>query len=106
MRRSPDQRFCTDRCRAYAETHKPLSAEDGHLDSSPLPETHQRSFKSISPKSGPKIPKKINGVKTPIFEFGAVPINLLGGHRWPGASSIDRETLRKILRAEIGEAPQ
>jgi hypothetical protein len=33
-----------------------------------------------------------------------VPINLLGGYRWPGASSIDRETLRKILRAEIGEA--
>ena len=105
-RRSPDQRFCSDRCRAYAEAQKPLSAEDGYLDISPPPKTQQRSFKSISPKSGPKFPKKINGVKTPIFGLGAAPINLLGGYRWPGVSSIDRETLRKILRAEIGEAPQ
>ena len=40
------------------------------------------------------------------FGLGGAPINLLGGYRWPGASSIDRETLRKILRAEIGEAAQ
>ena len=104
VRRSPDQRFCTDRCREYAEAQKPLSAEDGHPDGSPAPKTHQRPFKSISPKSGPKIPKKINGVKTPILGVGAVPINLLGGYHWPGANSIDRETLRKILRAEICEA--
>jgi hypothetical protein len=103
-RRSPDQRFCSDRCRVYAEAQKSLSAKDGHPDSSPPPKAHQRPFKSISHKSGQKIPKKINGVKTPIFGLGAVPINLLGGYRWPGASSIDRETLRKILRAEIGEA--
>jgi hypothetical protein len=105
-RRSPDQRFCSDRCRVYAEAQKPLSAEDGHPDGSPPPKTHQRPFKSISPKSGSKFPKKINGVKTPIFGLGGAPINLLGGYRWPGASSIDRETLRKILRAEIGEAAQ
>jgi len=102
-RRSPDQRFCTDRCRAYAEAEKPLSAEDGHPDGSPAPKTHQRPFKSISPKSGPKNPKKINGVKAPIFGLGDPPINLLGGYRWPGARSFDRETLRKILRAEVGE---
>ena len=29
-RRSPDQRFCTDRCRDYAEAQKPLSAENGY----------------------------------------------------------------------------
>jgi len=80
--------------------------EDGYPDSSPPLKPHQPSFKSISPKNGPKIPKKINGVKTPIFGLGAAPINVLGGYHWPGASSIDRETLRKILRAEIGEAPQ
>ena len=106
VRRSPDQRFCTDRCREYAEAQKPLSAEAGHPDSSPPPKTRQRPFKSISQKRGPKFTKEINGVKTPIFALGVAPINLLGGYRWPGASSIDRETLRKILRAEIGEAPQ
>ena len=104
VRRSPDQRFCTDHCRAYAEAEKPLSAEDGYPDNPPPPETHRRPFKSISPESSQKNPKKINWVKTPIFGLGAAPINLLGGYRWPGAGSIDCETLRKILRAEIGEA--
>ena len=77
----------------------------GTPDSPPPPKTHQRPFKSISFKNGQKFPKKINGVKTPIFGVGDPPINLLGGYRWPGARSLDRETLRKILRAEIGEAP-
>ena len=103
VRRSSDQLFCSDRCRAYAEAQKPLSAENGHPDGSPPPKTHQRPFKSISRKSGPKFPKKINGVKTSILGVGDVPINLLGGYRWPGARPLDRETLRKILRAEIGE---
>ena len=106
VRRSPDQRFCSDNCRAYAEAQKPLSEEEGYPNSASPPKTHQQSLKSISPKSGPKIPKEINGVKTPIFGLGAVPINLLGGYRWPGAHSLDRETLRKILRAEIGEVRQ
>ena len=105
-RRSPDQRFCTDRCRAYAEAQKPLSAENGHPDGSPPPKTHQRPFKSISHKNGSKFRKEISGLKLPILGLGAVPINLLGGYRWPGARSIDHETLRKILRAEIGEAPR
>jgi len=105
-RRSPDQRFCADRCREYAEAQKPVSAEDGHRDTSPPPKTHQRPFKSISSKNGRKIPKEINGVKTPILEVRDAPINLLGGYRWPRAHSLDRETLRKILRAEIGEAVQ
>jgi hypothetical protein len=103
-RRSPDQRFCSDRCRAYAEAQKPLSAEDGYPNSPQPPQTHQRPFKSISPKSGSKIHKEINGVKTPILEVGAMPINLLGGYRWPSAPRLHRETLRKILRAEVGEA--
>jgi hypothetical protein len=103
-RRSPDQRFCSERCRAYAEAQKLLSAEDGYPDRSQPPKTRQRPFKSISRKSGPKFPREINGAKRPVFGLGAAPINLLGGYRWPGASSIDRETLRKILRAEIGEA--
>jgi hypothetical protein len=58
---------------------------------------HQRSFKSVSPKSGPKIPKKINGVKTPIFGLGAVPTNLLGGYRWPGAPSTRPRDLAQNL---------
>ena len=31
------------------------------------------------------------------------PLNILGGQRWPGATPIDRKTLAKIIRAEIGD---
>ena len=31
------------------------------------------------------------------------PLNILGGQRWPGATPIDRKTLTKIIRAEIGD---
>jgi hypothetical protein len=27
---------------------------------------------------------------------------VLAGHRWPGAPPVDRELLRKVIRAEIG----
>ncbi len=33
----------------------------------------------------------------------STPFNVLGGYRWPGAA-VDRELLRKIVRAEIGDA--
>jgi hypothetical protein len=45
---------------------------------------------------------KNNVLQRPKSRF-SVPLNLLGGYRWPGAGSVDRETLRKIFRAEIGE---
>jgi hypothetical protein len=35
----------------------------------------------------------------------SIPLNVLGGHRWPNAPKIDRDLLRKIVRAEIGGAP-
>jgi hypothetical protein len=31
------------------------------------------------------------------------PLNILGGHHWPSATPIDRKTLAKIIRAEIGD---
>ena len=32
----------------------------------------------------------------------SIPLNVLGGHRWPNAVRVDRGLLRKIVRAEIG----
>ncbi len=32
----------------------------------------------------------------------SVPVNLLGGYRWPGATPVDRATLEKIIHREIG----
>ena len=33
----------------------------------------------------------------------SIPLNILGGYRWPNADAIDRDLLRKIVRAEIGD---
>jgi len=32
----------------------------------------------------------------------SIPLNVLGGYRWPNAVSVDRDVLRKVIRAEIG----
>jgi hypothetical protein len=32
----------------------------------------------------------------------SIPLNLLGGYRWLASVAVDSETLRKIIRAEIG----
>ena len=32
----------------------------------------------------------------------SIPFNVLGGYRWPDATPIDRDLLRKIIRAEVG----
>jgi hypothetical protein len=31
-----------------------------------------------------------------------IPLNVLGGYRWPNAVPVDRDVLRKVVRAEIG----
>ena len=33
----------------------------------------------------------------------SIPLNVLGGYRWPNVVGADRELLRKIVRAEIGD---
>lgn len=34
--------------------------------------------------------------------FAQTPLDLLGGHRWPGAPTLDRPTLAKVIQTEIG----
>jgi hypothetical protein len=33
----------------------------------------------------------------------SIPLNVLGGYRWPNAGGVERGLLRKIVRAEIGD---
>jgi hypothetical protein len=106
VRKSEHQRFCSENCRAYAEAQKPLLAEAGCSDSPSPPLAHQRPFKRLARENGSKFGNEINEIKIPILGLGAVPINLLGGYRWPGAGALDRETVRKVLRAEVAEAPK
>jgi hypothetical protein len=59
------------------------------------PPIHRSSEPSSSPR---RSLKKENG-----RALMALPaLNILGGHHWPGATPIDRKTLAKVIRAEIG----
>jgi hypothetical protein len=32
----------------------------------------------------------------------SIPLNVLGGYRWSNAVDVERDLLRKIVRAEVG----
>jgi hypothetical protein len=32
----------------------------------------------------------------------SIPLNVLGGYRWPNVVGVERDLLRKIIRAEVG----
>ena len=96
-RKSRQQRFCSDRCRNYAHRNVPsqingrtaIKNASEYLDSEAVTNSHFLSSKNNElrePKSG-----------------SSIPLNVLGGYRWPNAVGVDRGLLRKIVRAEIGD---
>ena len=61
----------------------------GYLDSGAVTNPHFLSSKNNElggPKSG-----------------ASIPLNVLGGYRWPNVVGADRGLLRQIVRAEIGD---
>jgi hypothetical protein len=94
-RKSRQQRFCSDRCRNYAHRNAPsqingrtaITNAPGYRDSGAVTNPHFLSSKNRElrgPKSG-----------------SSIPLNVLGGYRWPNAVDLDRGLLRRIVRAEI-----
>jgi hypothetical protein len=91
-RKSRQQRYCSDRCRVYA----------------------QRENKARTALKNPVVGQDSGSVTNPIFlsnelkglqgrkSGSSIPLNVLGGYRWPNAVDVDRGLLRKIVRAEIG----
>jgi endogenous inhibitor of DNA gyrase (YacG/DUF329 family) len=88
-RQSRRQRFCSDRCRDWNKGQKRVrkSFLGGGTTEAPKP-------LFLSSKN-----KELQGRKS----GSSIPLNILGGHRWPNAGGVDRELLRKIVRAEIGD---
>jgi hypothetical protein len=98
-RKSRQQRYCSDRCRVYAHRENAagqingrtaIKNASGYLDSGAVTNPHFLSSKNNElrgPKSG-----------------SSIPLNVLGGYRWPNAVGADRALLRKIVRAEIGDS--
>jgi predicted nucleic acid-binding Zn ribbon protein len=92
QRKSRQQRFCSDRCRQYA--HRENKARTAIKNPA--------KYQDTGPVTNPLfLSNKNNGLRGQKSRF-SVPLNLLGGYRWPGADSIEPETLCKIIRAEIG----
>ena len=94
-RKSRQQRYCSDRCRKFAarelETRTAVKSPSGYQDSGLVREP------IIFPSKNKAVQKAKSGA--------SIPLNVLGGYRWPNAVGADRGLLRKIVRAEIGAAP-
>ena len=94
-RKSRQQRYCSDRCRKFAarelETRTAVKSPSGYQDSGLVRE------RKIFPSKNKAVQKAKLG--------SSIPLNVLGGYRWPNAVDVDRGLLRKIVRAEIGAAP-
>jgi hypothetical protein len=91
-RKSRQQRYCSDRCRKFAarelEARTAVKSPSGYQDSGPVREP------IISPNKNKAVQKAKSG--------SSIPLNVLGGYRWPNAVGVDRGLLRKIVRAETG----
>jgi endogenous inhibitor of DNA gyrase (YacG/DUF329 family) len=87
-RKSRQQRFCSDRCRDWNKGQQRVRKSFLGADTREALNPLFLSSKNKEPqeqKSG-----------------SSIPLNVLGGCRWPNAVRVDRGLLRKIVRAEIG----
>ena len=99
-RKSRQQRFCSDRCRQFACREKAASQINGRAALKNRAEYHPTGSVTkpifLSNKNNSEAGQKSGS---------SIPLNVLGGYRWLNAVDVDRGLLRKIVRAEIGAAP-
>jgi adenine-specific DNA methylase len=94
-RKSRQQKFCSDRCRDYARRENNAR---GAIKNSVLGQD------TGQPTNPPKSASKNNSLQA-AKTASSIPLNVLGGYRWANSTTVEREVLRKIVRAEIGAAP-
>jgi hypothetical protein len=96
-RKSRQQRYCSDRCRKFASRENAASQinartaiknRGGHRDSGRVRDPHFLSNKNNG----------LQGAKS----GSSIPLNLLGGYRWPDAPKVDSEILERICHLEVG----
>jgi hypothetical protein len=91
-RKSRQQRYCSDRCRVYAQR------ENKARTAIKNPVVGQDSGSVTNPPKKSCENNSLQGAKS----GSSIPFNILGGYRWPNSIGVDRDLLRKIIRAEIG----
>ena len=92
-RRMRKQRFCSQRCRQKA--HYADNVRTGVFSG-----TLGRD--AALPTRPPKKACDVNALQE-ARPGSSLPLNLLGGYRWPAATTVNLVVVRAIIRAEIGE---
>jgi endogenous inhibitor of DNA gyrase (YacG/DUF329 family) len=87
-RKSWQQKFCSDRCRDFAKGQNRV----------------RKSFLGDETREAPNPPKSAskNNSLQAAKTGSSVPLNLLGGYRWPNAPQLDARTLANVIHREIG----
>jgi hypothetical protein len=91
-RKSRQQLYCSDRCRDYARREN--KARTAIKNAPGYPDSGEPTNPLFLSNENNKLQAAKSGSST--------PFNILGGYRWPDAVSVERDLLRKIIRAEIG----
>ena len=95
QRRARQQRYCGSRCMRKANYAR--KAGSGLLLG------QDTTFVRNPPKIANGNSAIGRGKTRSSVSVKGAPLNILGGHHWPSATAIDRKTLAKIFRAEIGD---
>src|SRR6516164_3924352 len=92
-RKSRQQRYCSDRCRDYARReNKARTAIKNSVG-------YQGSGQPTNPLFLSNKNNELQRQKT----GSSMPLNVLGGYRWPSSITVERDLLRNVIKAEIGE---
>ena len=95
-RKSRQQRYCSDRCRKFASRENAASQINARTAIKNRA-GHQGGGPVTNP---PFLSNKNNGLQ--LQKSGSsIPLNVLGGYRWPDAPKLDSKTLRRILYVEV-----
>jgi hypothetical protein len=99
-RKSRQQRYCSDRCRVYSQRENARSQINART-AIKNPIVGQDSGSVTKP---PKKSRENNSLQE-AKSGSSTPFNILGGYRWPNAVGVERDLVRKIIRAEVGGPP-
>ena len=91
-RQSRQQRYCSDRCRDFARREN--KARTAIKNASGYPGSGEPTNPLILYSKNKGLRRQKTG--------SSIPLNLLGGFRWPNSIAVEGTVLKKIIRAEIG----
>jgi hypothetical protein len=96
-RQARQQKFCSDRCRVYAHRENAASQINARTALK-----NPAGYQGSGPVTNPLFLSNENNGLPGRKSGSSIPLNVLGGYRWPNAGRVDRGLLHKIVRAEIG----